>query len=237
MLDQRRKFETIFEILTFQRPSAFGCVIYVYITVFMWLTAWCHPWQLRNHPRRDQLHVCRDSSALWVGLMLDNILAAPATSVYPCSILKLDPNLPLLQLDDIRDPCVSEDVFRELFMKCRSCRKYVIRGSTVFHECQKPGANSWKSLVWLHASILGECCGAGKIQSSIFMLMELLRQFLIPVYFLLSDSCNVHMRRPHWWGGPCLHVRSSYDLKYLGLLRVTSESAKSFLARSTHLDE
>jgi hypothetical protein len=44
----------------------------------------------------------------------------------------------LLQLDDIKDPGVSRDVFEELFVKCRTCHKYMTRRSTIFHDC--PGA-------------------------------------------------------------------------------------------------
>jgi hypothetical protein len=42
----------------------------------------------------------------------------------------------LLQLDDITTPGLTEDVFRELFVMCRKCRKYMTRNVTIFHKCE-----------------------------------------------------------------------------------------------------
>jgi hypothetical protein len=46
----------------------------------------------------------------------------------------------LLQLDDITQPGLSEEKFRDLFSKCRKCDATMTRRVTVFHHC-KAGAN------------------------------------------------------------------------------------------------
>ena len=45
----------------------------------------------------------------------------------------------LMQLDDLAAPGVSEDVFQQLFVKCRHCRTYMTTRTTLFHECKGPG--------------------------------------------------------------------------------------------------
>ena len=42
----------------------------------------------------------------------------------------------LLQLDDIKKPGLTEDVFRELFIVCSECHKYMTRNTTIFHNCE-----------------------------------------------------------------------------------------------------
>jgi hypothetical protein len=41
----------------------------------------------------------------------------------------------LLQLDEIKDPGISEEMFNELFLKCRKCRTHMTWRATVFHKC------------------------------------------------------------------------------------------------------
>jgi hypothetical protein len=41
----------------------------------------------------------------------------------------------LLQLDEIKDPGLSEEVFYELIVKCRKCRRHMTRRATIFHNC------------------------------------------------------------------------------------------------------
>jgi hypothetical protein len=41
----------------------------------------------------------------------------------------------LLQLDEIKDPGISEEEFNELFLKCRKCGWHMTRRATVFHKC------------------------------------------------------------------------------------------------------
>jgi hypothetical protein len=42
----------------------------------------------------------------------------------------------LLQLDDIKNPGLSEEAFRGLFLTCRECRNTMTRSSTIFHKCK-----------------------------------------------------------------------------------------------------
>ena len=51
----------------------------------------------------------------------------------------------LLQLDDIKDPGVSEDIFQDLFLKCRKCRRHMTRRATIFHTC--PAAETEGNIV------------------------------------------------------------------------------------------
>jgi len=43
----------------------------------------------------------------------------------------------LLQLDEIKEPGLTEEQFRDLFWKCRKCPTYMTRRATVFHKCKK----------------------------------------------------------------------------------------------------
>lgn len=45
----------------------------------------------------------------------------------------------LMQLDSISEPGVTEEVFRDLFSRCRTCRKYMTRRMTAFHHCEGTG--------------------------------------------------------------------------------------------------
>ena len=42
----------------------------------------------------------------------------------------------LLQLDEIKQPGISEEKFRDLFWKRRKCCMYMTRRATVFHDCK-----------------------------------------------------------------------------------------------------
>ena len=64
-------------------------------------------------------------------------VAISGTSVQPFQpeSLSADSFSLLLQLDEIRDPGVSEEVFNELFLKCSKCRKHMTRRAVIFHNC------------------------------------------------------------------------------------------------------
>jgi hypothetical protein len=47
----------------------------------------------------------------------------------------------LLQLDDTSQPGIAEDVFHELFSRCRRCRQYMTRRATIFHKCKRAGGH------------------------------------------------------------------------------------------------
>jgi hypothetical protein len=59
---------------------------------------------------------------------------APDTPSEDCFTL-------LLQLDDIKQPGLSEEKFRDLFWKCRKCDTTMTRRVTVFHNCDHAAAN------------------------------------------------------------------------------------------------
>ena len=43
----------------------------------------------------------------------------------------------LLQLDDVSQPGILEEVFNELFSRCRRCSYYMTRRATIFHKCKQ----------------------------------------------------------------------------------------------------
>jgi hypothetical protein len=64
-------------------------------------------------------------------------VAVSGTAAQPFDLesLSADAFSLLLQLDEITDPGVSEEVFNELFLKCRKCRRHMTRRAVIFHKC------------------------------------------------------------------------------------------------------
>ena len=91
--------------------------------------------------QRIHLLVRRFTHSCFLLIDADPTLTAAASTAhisdFTPELLSECPFSLLLQLDDVSQPGISEDVFNELFLRCRHCGYHMTRRAAIFHKCKQ----------------------------------------------------------------------------------------------------